>query len=606
MAEYGAPIQVLVIEDNPYDVKLITEFFHDIKDGNFPLSFAQTLGEAAAFRGPGKADVILLDLNLPDSSGPATLGRAAALFPDLPIIVMTGYYEEGLGLNLIKKGAQDYLVKGKITGDWISYSIRYSIERAKIERRIKNKNSRLRDILEKSPDGFLITRKDGRVLFANHGAETILGRGREELLKRPLTLESDTEKIIETELRRLDGRKIPIEIRAVNIEWNAEACRMVILRDLSAVQTLERHRDEFISRVSHELRSPLTVVKESLSLVFDGVVGEVSERQKEILNIGLQNASRLNRLIDALLDITKIEAGLMPMEISKTDLGALLSVTAAEYACLAVKRGIAIAKELPPAPLAAYLDGERIREVIVNLVSNAIKFTPESGLITLSLRPWEGEALICVENSGPGIDEENIPLLFNKFAQLGGNRQPGTKGTGLGLAISKGIIEMHGGKIWVESQPGKGCKFYILLPVRDHPAALKYVIRREIETGGSRKKGFCVITLALHEKLLKDNPAAKELLEKTEAFIHEKMRAAHAMVKNGEGDFTFLLSSVSPQEGCRACTFLDKNISGFAGLEPAADLTFMLAFPGDFTDAGEYLEKLAAARKRTDEKNTAD
>lgn len=606
MPEENAPVNVLLIEDNPYDVKLITEYFRDIKDANFSLTFVQTLKEAAGTGSAAAPDVILLDLNLPDSAGPDTLGRVEALFPDVPVIVMTGFYEESLGLELIKKGAQDYLVKGKITGEWIAYSIRYSIERARIERRIKQRENRLRDILEKSPDGFLVVREDGRVLFSNRGAQVILGGSREELLKRPFTLESSTDRIVETELRLPEGRKIPLEIRAVNIAWNAETCRMVILRDLTAVRSLERHRDEFISMISHELRSPLTVVKESLSLVFDGAVGEVTARQKEVLDIGMQNVSRLNRLIDALLDITKIEAGLMPMDISRTDLGGLLAVTASEYAFLGAERGIAVAKELPSAPLVSYCDGERVREVIINLVSNALKFTPQGGIITLSARPWEGEALLCVENSGPGIEEENLPRLFNKFAQLGGKRQSGTKGTGLGLAISKGIVEMHSGKIWVESQPGKGCKFYVLLPVMGYAAALEHVVRRELEAGGGRKRGFCVLTLALPPEVRKESPAAARLLEKTETFLREKMRAAHAVLKSGDGEFAFVLSNLSPQEGYRTCSFLNKSISALAGLDPAADLTFLLAFPEDFTDAGTYFKKLAAKRERINEKDTAD
>ena len=116
-------INILVVEDNPFDAKIITELFRDIKNGAaFRLAFAETLEKAgAAARGPVPPDILLLDLNLPDSYGPETLSRATGLFPGLPIIVMTGFYEEHLGVELIKKGAQDYLVKGKITGDWLAY-----------------------------------------------------------------------------------------------------------------------------------------------------------------------------------------------------------------------------------------------------------------------------------------------------------------------------------------------------------------------------------------------------------------------------------------------------------------------------------------------------
>jgi signal transduction histidine kinase len=594
-------IGVLIVEDNPYDAKIITELFRDLKAGDsFRLSFAETLEKARAAALEQEPDILLLDLNLPDSYGPDTLGRASGFFRDVPIIVMTGFYEEHLGIDLINQGAQDYLVKGKITGDWLAYSIKYSIERARIERKLKLREDRLEKILEKSPDGFLVTRGDGKVLFANHGAEVIFGRRREELLKHPFSLETSTEKIVETELRRLDGKKVPLEIRAVEIPWDTDSCRLVILRDLSPVRTLERSRDEFISMISHELRSPLTVVKESMDLVYDGSLGEVTEKQKEILKIGRENAARLNRLIDALLNLTKIEAGVMPMDIMKTDLGLLLRETADEHAYMADGRKIRLSKRLPQSPLFTYCDREKVREVLVNLVSNALKFTPEGGIIELSLRSWEGEALICVEDSGPGIAPEDIPKLFNKFAQVGGRRPPGAKGTGLGLAISKGIIEMHSGRIWVESQPGKGSKFYILLPVLPFEAALRNMVKREIELASARNYDFCVIDINFSGKPLKDDPRTDELRARAEAFLKSNMRNSHAILKRSEGNFALLISNADPREGFRACTFIEKGIADIAGVNPAltAELTSLLSFPGDFSNEEVFLKKLAAAREK--------
>lgn len=601
MEQHEESLGVLIVEDNSLDAKIITELFRDIKNGAaFKLSFAETLEKAAAAAREKAPDIVLLDLNLPDSYGPGTLGKAEGLFPDLPIIVMTGFYEEHLGLDLIKKGAQDYLVKGKITGDWLAYSIKYSVERARIERKLKQKEAHLEDILEKSPDGVMVARKDGRVLFANHGAENIFGRRREELLKHPLTLETDTEKTVETELRRLDGRKIPLEVRAVDTVWDSEPCRLVILRDLTPVRTLQRNRDEFISMISHELRSPLSVVKESLDLVFDGSVGEVNGRQKEILKIGIDNSMRLNRLIDALLDITKIEAGVMPMDIAKVDLGLLLDETERDYVRLAEEREIRLTKDLPKSPLFTYCDKEKVREVVINLVSNALKFSPRGGSITLSLRPWEGEALFCVEDAGPGIEAEDIPRLFGKFAQVGRKRPPGVKGTGLGLAICKGIVELHGGKIWVESAPGHGCKFFVLLPVLPFDAALKGMVRREIELALARSYKFCVVDINFSGRALRDNPRAAQLSSRAEAFLRSNMRNAHALLKREEGDFTLIISNADAQEGCRTCSFVEKGLADIAGFSPGLtqDLTQLLCFPGDFKDEEAFLKKLAAARAK--------
>jgi len=596
MPEHDPPIKVLIIEDNPGDAKIITELFKDLKAGTgFALLFAETLESGTQVSARENPDIILLDLNLPDSYGPQTLERAKQVFPDKPIIIMTGFYEEHLGLNLIKKGAQDYLVKGKITGDWLAYSIKYSIERAKIENRMKLREAHLKEILEKTPDGVMVVRSDGRVLFANHGAEVIFGHRQEDLLRHQFSIDADTEKTTETELRRLDGKKIPLEVRAVELHWDAEPCRLVLLRDLSAVRMLERSRDEFISMVSHELRSPLTVVKEVLELVSDGTGGAVTERQGEILRIGLDNAARLNRLIDALLDITKIEAGVMPMYLSRTDLGGLVAKLAADYSLLAGEKKLTLTKDLPEAPLATYCDSEKLVQVLVNLLSNALKFTPEGGEVRLTLRPWEGEALFCVENSGPGIDPADIPRLFGKFAQLGGKAAAGQRGTGLGLAISKGIVEMHRGRIWVESQPGKGCKFYILLPVVPFEGAIREMVRREIELSGASRKYFCTVTLSMPAHL-----GGAGLAAKAEAFLKAGMRNAHAIVKRGETDFTLILSGADAKDGCRACAFLEKGLREIFGAATAegGGRVFPLSYPADFSDEESFIKKLSEERAR--------
>lgn len=593
-------LNVLVVEDSPYDAKIIQELFRDIKNGaSFNLAFAETLQKGAAAAREAPRDVVLLDLNLPDSYGPETLGRAEALFPDLPVIVMTGFYEEHLGLDLIKKGAQDYLVKGKITGDWLAYSIKYSVERARIERKLRQREEHLEDILEKSPDGVMVARKDGRVLFANHAAELIFARKREDLLKHPLPLEADPDKTLETELRRLDGRKIPLEVRAVETVWDSEPCRLLLLRDLTPVRALQRNRDEFISMISHELRSPLSVVKESMDLVLDGSVGEVNDRQKEILRIGIENSARLNRLIDALLDITKIEAGVMPMDIAKADLGLLVEETVRDYSRLAGERSVRLAKDLPKSPLFSYCDTEKVREVLINLVSNALKFSPRDGTVTVSLRPWEGEALFCVEDQGPGIEPDDIPKLFSKFAQVGRRRPPGVKGTGLGLAICKGIVELHGGRVWVESQPGAGSKFFVLLPVLPFEAALKALVRREIELALARSYKFCVIDVNFAGRALPGAPRAAELCARAEAFLKSDMRNAHALLKREEGDFTLVISNSDPREGCRACTFIEKGLGDIAGLGQgaASGLTRLLSFPADFKDEETFIRRLASARE---------
>ncbi len=596
--ENADPIKVLIVEDNVYDAKLVEELIHGIENGGFVLSFAQSLEQAGRAQEKEDPDIVLLDLNLPDSFGPRTLDRAIEIFGNRPIVVMTGIHEERLGVELIKKGAQDYLVKGKITGDWLGYSIKYSIERGRIMHKMRNREGRLRDIMQKIPDGFLVVNREGSVIFVNRGAEQIFGTSREELLNKPFELEADPENAIETDLRRPDGKKVPVEVRASEIPWNSGPCLLVMLRDLSSVRTLERSRDEFISKVSHELRSPLTVVKEALALIYDGTVGETSSQQKEILKMGLDNADRLNRLIDALLDITKIEAGRMPMNIAKADLRELVSATAGEFSYLAASQKITIHSSVPGAPLAGYFDIDKLREVLTNLMSNALKFTPAGGEINIRLKHWDGEALICVEDTGPGLEAADIPLLFNKFSQVGGAPSKVVKGTGLGLAISRGIVEMHQGRIWVESEPGKGCRFFVLLPLVRFEDLLRRIVRGEIELSSGGKRPFFAINIILPPELSGRAPGEPGLAAGMEEFIRTRLRSSHALLKRADGEFTILLSNSGMKECARICAFIENGLAELAGLPPGKAFNFIsaLSYPEDFRDEDTFMKKMSEAR----------
>ena len=589
MTEQRTPVKILLVEDNEYDAKIVADLFGGLHNG-FTLSTADTLRKAGDSDAAEAADVVLLDLNLPDSYGPETLTKAKGLFRDRPIIVMTGYYEEQLGVDLIKRGAQDYLVKGKLTRDWLSYSVYYAIERAKIEAKLRLREQNLREIMEKIPDGFLVAAPDGRALFVNPGAALLLGRRAADLLARPLDLPCDPARPVEAELLRPDGKKIPVEVREVPLHWGGENCRLLMLRDLTPVRALERSRSEFISRVSHELRSPLTVVKESLSLVSDGTAGPASDKQREILQMGLENVERLNRLIDALLDIAKIEAGVMPLNLAGADLRALAAAAAADYAYLAAERHVQLGSGLPPEPLRAWCDADKVREVLDNLLSNALKFTPQGGSVTLSLRPWEGQALFCVENTGAGIEPQDLPKLFTKFAQLG--REAGVKGTGLGLAICRGIAEMHQGKVWAESEPGRSTRFFLLLPALGFDEAARLLVRREIALAGGNRS-FCSITLALPGDL-PGLAGADGAAARIEAFLRTRLRSAHAAVKRRDGQYTVLVSDSGAAECARTVAFLEAGIREMGVIPPGARLTTAaLVYPDDFSDEEGFLRRLA-------------
>ncbi|OGR87843.1 MAG: hypothetical protein A3A86_00365 [Elusimicrobia bacterium RIFCSPLOWO2_01_FULL_60_11] len=238
------------------------------------------------------------------------------------------------------------------------------------------------------------------------------------------------------------------------------------------LKELDRLKDDFVSSVSHELRSPLTAISGYAELLTMKPIDQLNpEKTKKALDIIVESTSRLTAFVNDILDVAKIKAG--KMELHKTNF--ILNETAESifslFQPLFQKKNIVAAMDVPKDLPTVPADGEKIRQVIQNLLSNAFKFTPDGGSITLSAAAQDGPEPVIrvqVKDTGPGIPKEHQGLIFGKFQQVPGTKDvvKGPKGTGLGLAIVKGIVEAHGGKVGFESEPGKGTTFFFTLPTQ--------------------------------------------------------------------------------------------------------------------------------------------
>jgi PAS domain S-box-containing protein len=231
-----------------------------------------------------------------------------------------------------------------------------------------------------------------------------------------------------------------------------------------ALEKLDQLKSDFVSIVSHELRTPLSITKEGISLVLDEVTGSVNPRQSKILTASRNNIDRLARIINSLLDISKIESGKTELKKKAVDMGGLIRNIVLSFENLAKEKHLEIRADLPKGQsLNLYVDEDRVMQVFTNLIGNSLKFT-EKGHINISLVQREDEMEFTVSDTGIGIAAEDLPKIFTKFLQFGRTPGAGEKGTGLGLSIAKGLVELHGGRIWVESEVGKGSKFIFTLP----------------------------------------------------------------------------------------------------------------------------------------------
>ncbi|MDB5096400.1 MAG: histidine kinase, partial [Cyanobacteria bacterium RYN_339] len=229
------------------------------------------------------------------------------------------------------------------------------------------------------------------------------------------------------------------------------------------LKALDLLKGEFVNAVSHDLRTPLTSILGYAEFLEDGIGGLLAGQQLEFVSHIQKAAQRLERLVDDLLDFARIEAGTFTLRQEQAELGELVAEIVASLRPQAEEAHLHLTLDLPAEPLRLAVDFRRIQQVITNLLHNAIKFTPPGGTVAFRAIP-SGAMLRCeVSDTGPGIAEEDIPRLFQRFAQLREGRAKG--GTGLGLSISKAIVEAHGGEIGVISQPGAGATFWFTLPV---------------------------------------------------------------------------------------------------------------------------------------------
>lgn len=280
-----------------------------------------------------------------------------------------------------------------------------------------------------------------------------------ELLPDPEAIADETYEIVEPEYRVLRVFSAPVRGEAGDLLG-----RIFVFRDVTRETAVDRMKTEFMSVVSHELRTPLTAIKGYVDLMVSGQTGPLGELQHEFLTIVQSNTSRLNALINDMLDISRIESGRVEVQRAVVDYGKIVRETMQTLAQQAESKSIELSAPLPDALPPVSGDADRIAQVLVNLLSNALKYTPPGGQVQVSVEPADTFVTTCVADNGIGIGPEDQQRLFQKFFRADNSTTREAGGTGLGLAITKAILEKLRGSIWVESEAGQGTRFFFTLP----------------------------------------------------------------------------------------------------------------------------------------------
>ncbi|MBU4311606.1 MAG: diguanylate cyclase [Candidatus Omnitrophica bacterium] len=319
--------------------------------------------------------------------------------------------------------------------------------------------------------------------------------------------------------------------------------KQALLKANEDIEKLSKVKSDFVSIISHELRTPLTSIKESVSLVLDGIAGPINVEQKNFLSMAKNNIDRLVGIIANILDFSKLESGRVTMHKRKMDINEIIKDVYVLTRPIAEKNNLGFEMELSDNIEKTWFDPDRISQALKNLISNAIKFNKPNGSIKISSSDGriDGKKVIkvIVEDAGIGIPKEDAPWLFKTLNPLDTSMTRRHAGIGLGLAVCKRIIGFHGGDIWVESKKDKGSQFIFALPVYDKDTEFNFLLDEAIERAKYNDMKLALIIFAIRNR--KD--ATEEAISELEKNIHSVVRGPEDKVTRfKDGEFIVIMA----------------------------------------------------------------
>ncbi len=366
------------------------------------------------------------------------------------------------------------------------------------------------------------------------------------------------------------------------------------------LQKLERLKSEFISIVSHELRTPLTAIKNAMDIILSGKAGEMSENIEKFVSMGKRNAIRLSGIINDLLDISKIEAGKMDFKFELTHIEPVIEYVKNNLTEMAREKGLEIKYTPSEETVEIYADSNRLEQVLTNLVSNAIKFTP-SGEIEIftkvvnarelhydqcfeeDIKNLQGNyLLVCVEDHGIGIERKDLNHVFDKFAQIENSLSRKVGGSGLGLPIARQLMESHNGAIWCDSEINKGSRFYFVVPVANDKSNFNMIKKQLIQKAKANLSTVAIITIKSTDKVIENLLQEENLLNKT--------YMANSLIEKHKGMTS--LSMVIVDGDKPSAEFLKKKISSLAeqkkNVYEGCDIMYSYEIEGEVHEKDSY------------------
>ncbi|MBI5595284.1 MAG: response regulator [Elusimicrobia bacterium] len=396
-------LRVLVVDDEPADAELHQDV---LEAAGYAVTSVGSVAAARKALAVKPHQLLLVDLRLPDGDGLDLLVDAHQADPHAAAVVLTGFSSVDNAVTVMRAGAYDFLSK-PCPEERLLSSIHRAAERYELARTLAQRTAELES---------MNSELDRRVQDAT------------------------------------------AEIFTLNEKLKKTVSELV---DINKGQT------RFLEDMAHELKNPLSVVIGYSSFLLRRPMEEWTHEELErSLQSVSRNSQHLHALIEELLDSARLAGRKMALDSKPVDAGQAAREAAEEWRLKGSEKGVRVEADIPADAGAVWADSNRLRQVFNNLLSNALKFTPAAGLVTVSVRPQPGSVLFCVGDSGPGIPAKDAERIFERFYQVEGKHQEHVRGLGLGLSITAGLVHLHGGRIWVESETGRGARFYFDIPTR--------------------------------------------------------------------------------------------------------------------------------------------
>lgn len=435
----------------------------DVASGGAALE--QVLGQ--------RPDVVLLDLLMPDMDGFEVTQRIREMVTDrwLPVIVTSSLEGEEHFIHALYRGADDYLAR-PISTSLLDAKLRHYARVLGLQSRLAALAQRQRAIHDNILDAVITLDGDGIIEESNlaalrifaHDQGRLTGQHCEAVLGLPL---ADLLSRRELTLHHSDGTTFPAELALSDWVEDGRVQHTLVIRDLTERHHIDRMKDEFLATVSHELRTPLTSVLGALGLLGSGAAGALPNAAVTLADVARRNGERLSRLIDDILDLTKMEGNQMVLQLRPLHLDALVREAVAANQGYAERAGVELCSDIVEGGPEVRVDADRFLQVMANLLSNAIKHSSKGDSVNVRLDWTAREVAVVVRDNGPGVDPQFRARMFEKFSQADGSDRRAQGGTGLGLYITRMFVDRMGGRIMVDSVPGQGAAFKVEFPAFD-------------------------------------------------------------------------------------------------------------------------------------------